>query len=309
MNTEDRVMAVLGRANPMPEDDPLELDTDAVTYLATLEQRSSEVTQLDTRPKEQDKFSRWTLIGVAAAAVLILGTALVLMTRDSEEPPVATDPPPSTIVTPTTTPEATEDLSPELQEALAVATAFTEARRDKDIQGMYANGIEGHVNGFIVGSLETMPEEFAWQDAVGWTTEVQDCRITVPDEVRPTIACEVTHQTAISEALGVGPYPGTYYMKIMYAGDEKLGVPITETTVTEALSFEFANPQFTAETWRPFIEWVENTYPDDLDRMLAGEVDPNLALFLVGGERLPSLSEQSIALWSQYVAEFVAEQS
>jgi hypothetical protein len=308
VNTEDRVMAVLASANPMPDDDSLELDTDGVTYLATLEKRSSEVTQLDTRPPEQDKSSRWTLVAVAAAAVVILGTALILLTRDSDE--VATDPPPTTIVTPTTTPEATEELSPELEEALAVATAFTEARRDRDIEKMKVNAVEGHINGFIVSSLETMPSEFAWLDAIGWDMEVKGCEVTNPELSRTTIRCDVIHNNTISQALGEGPFEGAYHMKVMYAGDEKLGVPITETTVSESLQIDFPSFQFTVGTWRPFVTWVEENYPQDIDTMLAGEVQPGeIEMMLTIREHRPSLSQESIDLWRQHAAEFVAQQS
>lgn len=308
MNTEDRVMAVLARANPMPEYDSQELDTHAVTYLATLEQRSSQVTQLDTRRTEQDNTSRRTLVAIAAAAVLILGTALVLLTRDSEE--VANDPSPTTtVMTPTTAPEATEELSPELEQALAVATAFTEARTVGDIQGMNANGVEGHINGFIVGSLEEMPDEFAWQDAVGWVMEVQGCEVTNPELSRTTIRCDVLHNNTISQALGEGPYEGAYHMKVMYAGDEKLGVPITETTVTESLQIDFPTFQFTVGTWRPFVAWLEENHPQDIDTMLAGEVQSEIEMMLTNGERRPSLSQESIDLWRQHLAEFVAQQS
>lgn len=99
-------------------------------------------------------------------------------------------------------------------------------------------------------------------------------------------------------------------MKVMYAGDEKLGVPITETTVTESLQIDFPSFQFTVGTWRPFVAWVEENYPRDIDKMLAGEVQSGeIEMMLAIGERRPSLSQESIDLWHQHVAEFVAQQS
>lgn len=307
MTTEERAMAVLARANPMPDTESMELDNDAVTYLATLEKRSSEMTKLETRPPEQDNSMRNRLIAVAAAVVVVLGAVIFLLTQANEQQPVVTNPPPTTLVVPTTTPEATEELSPELEEAVAVAMAFTEARRDRDIQAMNANGIEGHINGFVVGSLEAMPDEFAWQEAVGWVMEVQGCEVTNPELNSTTVRCDVVHQNAISQALGEGPDEGAYHMKVMYAGDEKLGVPITETTVTESLQIDFPSSGFTAGTWRPFTAWLEQNHPQDIDSMFAAE-QGSLPVMLSGGERQPSFSPESIELWRQYVAEFVAEQ-
>lgn len=307
MNTEDRVMAVLARANPMPEDDSLELSTDAVTYLATLEQRSSEMTQIDTRPAEVRKPSRSRLVAVAAGVVVVVGAALVLLTRN-DKPPVVTQLTSTTLATPTTIPEATQELSPQLEEALAVATAFNLARADMDIEGMSESGIEGHVNGFFVSSLETIPDEFDWLMAVGWTTEVQGCEITNPDLTGTTVRCDVTHSDALSDALDQGPYEGAYHMRVGYAGDEKLGVTINETTVTESLFMDFPSFQFTSGTWRPFVTWLEDNHPEDVSSMFAGEVQSNDIEFLLRvGERKPSLSEESVALWAQYTAEFVAE--
>ncbi len=307
MNTEDRVMAVLARANPMPEEDSLDLSTDGVTYLATLEQRSREMTQLDTRPVEARKSTRSRLVAVAAAVVVVIGTALVLLTQN-QEPPVATEPPPTTLGTPTTIPEASEELSPQLQDALAVATAFTQARADRDIQSMNDNAIEGHINGLIVGSLGAMPDELAWQEAVGWSMEVEGCEGSHHEVGGSTVRCDVSHSNSISEALGEGPHEGAYFMKVLHAGDEKGLTPINETTVTESLQISFPVLEFTISTWRPFVAWLETNHPEDVSLMFASEVQSgDVELMLAAGEREPSLSEESIALWSQYTTEFVAE--
>lgn len=99
-------------------------------------------------------------------------------------------------------------------------------------------------------------------------------------------------------------------MKVMYAGDDKPSVPITETIVTESLQVDFPSFQFTVGKWRPFIAWVEENYPQDIDTMLAGEVQSGeIEIVLAIGERRPSRSQESIDLWRQHVGELVAEQS
>jgi hypothetical protein len=309
VNTEDRALALLARANPMPDTDSLELDADAVTYLATLQQRSSEVTKLETRPVDEDRKSRNRLIAVAATVVVILGAAIVLLTQANEEPPVASDPAPTTLAVPTTEPETTGELSPQLQEALAVATAFTEGRANRDIEVMRDNGIEGHVNGFFVGSLERMPQEFAWLEAVGWTTDIGACEVINPDPEVPTVECAATHSNAISSALGEGPFDGVYRMKLQFAGSEKLGTPIDQTSVTEALDIVFPSNGFVVGTWRPFLAWVEEAHPGATAGMLGTEVGPTeVPMVISQGQQVPLLTDESIDLWRQYSAEFVGGQ-
>ena len=129
MITEDRVMTIFVEANPAPDVDALELvEVGSAAYLATLEQRSSEVTQLETqKPPEEDQKRSWTPWLVAAVAILVLGVALIIITQLPAETPPATDPSPTTLVesTPTTlaeqTPTTVSDTSP---------TTITEAAVD-----------------------------------------------------------------------------------------------------------------------------------------------------------------------------------
>jgi len=204
-----------------------------------------------------------------------------------------------------TTEQATAELSPRLQEALVVATAFTEARSDRDIEEMSANSIEGFINGLIVLSLEEMPTEFAWQEAVGWTIQVEGCEVTEANEATPTVRCDVTHNNSISRALDVGPYPGSYHLKVLFSGDEMLGKPIASTSVTESHQTEFPILDFTTETWRPFLRWLEEHHPADIDVMLGSAIEPGVEFMLTAGERIPLLNDESILLWRQRTAEFI----
>ena len=64
----------------VPDLDGLGSDAlDAAAYLANLETRSSEVTQRDTKPTEQNGDKRSPMMWlVAAAAVIVIGVALSL---------------------------------------------------------------------------------------------------------------------------------------------------------------------------------------------------------------------------------------
>lgn len=199
------------------------------------------------------------------------------------------------------------ELSPMVHEALAVATTFVEGRSERNIEKMTDNSIEGFINGLVVLSLAEMPAEFAWQEAVEWRMQLEGCEVTEADETTPTIRCDVNHHNTISRALGVGPYPGSYHIKVLFAGDEMLGVPITATMVTESHQTEFPILDFTNQTWRPFITWLEETHPEDIDLMLGPAVEPGVEFMVVAGQRKPSLNEGSVSLWQQYSAEFAAE--
>lgn len=109
MITEDRVWAILVESNPLPEESEREtLDVDATSYLATLEQRSSEVTQLDTRrPDSEESGLPIAKILLAVAAVALVGVGILFATRNSGPPVVTASPSSTTIAQATTTlPEA-----------------------------------------------------------------------------------------------------------------------------------------------------------------------------------------------------------
>ena len=95
MSIENHVLALIEEGNPVPDPDQItDIPVEPAAYLATLNQRSSEVTQLDTRVEKSDNRKKW-LWAAAAALVVIAGSTAVL--TSGEEPPVATDPPPTTI--------------------------------------------------------------------------------------------------------------------------------------------------------------------------------------------------------------------
>lgn len=109
MSNETRLLALFQEANPVPDEHAMETDVKPAAYLATLEQRSSEMTQLDTRPKRTSEQRRGRLLLVAAAAAVVLGVAIVILTQANEERPVVTNPPVTTLVVPTTEPEVALD--------------------------------------------------------------------------------------------------------------------------------------------------------------------------------------------------------
>lgn len=108
MSRESFVMALLEEGNPATElGDHAWSHLDATAYLATLHERSSEVTQLDTRPGEATRRTRrgWAL-GLSAVVAVVLVVLLATLVGGDEAPPVDEPVPSTTVVTQTTIDEA-----------------------------------------------------------------------------------------------------------------------------------------------------------------------------------------------------------
>ncbi|MGI9584484.1 MAG: hypothetical protein ACR2N7_02730 [Acidimicrobiia bacterium] len=92
MTTEDQVLALIEEGNPIPDPDALSMDQhDSTVYLTTLTRRSREVTQLETNPEESKQRKRTPWIWLAAA-VVIAGISLVVLSQVSEDATPATGP-------------------------------------------------------------------------------------------------------------------------------------------------------------------------------------------------------------------------
>lgn len=90
MITEDRGLTMLAGANPVPQLDLIDVDVEASKYLATLEQRSSEVTQLDTKAKDhKEKKKNVMAFLVAAVVVIVAGIGFMVLTQGDEVPTAA----------------------------------------------------------------------------------------------------------------------------------------------------------------------------------------------------------------------------
>ncbi len=83
MSDERLVMALLAEGNPATEvAEEASTGVPAATYLATLEQRSSDMTQLETQKSEEESKRLWTTPWlVAAIAVIVLGVAAIVLNQ------------------------------------------------------------------------------------------------------------------------------------------------------------------------------------------------------------------------------------
>ncbi|MEE8376476.1 MAG: hypothetical protein V3S26_09175 [Acidimicrobiia bacterium] len=97
MITEEHVMATLAHSNPVPDVEDIDLvQVGTASYLATLEQRSSDMTQSDTNQKESKNPRRpivpWL---IAAGVAAVIGVAIIIAAQNTEEAPVADQPTPT----------------------------------------------------------------------------------------------------------------------------------------------------------------------------------------------------------------------
>lgn len=237
MSNDSYVMALLEEGNPATElGEHAWSHLDAAAYLATLHERSSEVTQLDTKETQAGpKGAKRIPVLVAALLVVIVGVAVILTIQGGDETPI-TEPTPTTQVDAAPTTVVAEP-DPGLDGALAAATALVRARADRDFHLASELAVEGRFLGFQAGSLERLPDEFAWQDAVGWSIEIEECFTTDSDIDRARVTCQVAHSTAVSRALGVGPYQGEYHMTVSLTDGSGSGDAVV--TVADARHWEF----------------------------------------------------------------------
>lgn len=105
-------MAIFVEANPARDLDALDVvQLGSAGYLATLEQRSSEMAQTDTKPTTSEPAKRiWTPWLVAAVLIFVVGVAVIIFNQSEED--LAS---PTTVleVTPTTSPEVAPTTAPE----------------------------------------------------------------------------------------------------------------------------------------------------------------------------------------------------
>lgn len=185
MSLEERVLTLFAEGDPVPDPDDLEpVEVEAAAYLATLEQRSGEVRQLDekieTSPKtEQPK--RWLRpVAATITAILVLGLGWGLVSNQQE---MAT----STTVTQTILPEPT--------------TAPTTVSTTEDAWSSIRTYIGSSPR---AGTYRTQVFEpaFSFDALSGWRP--------IPPE--QPYAFGMTPNTQWDDAIGIGPNAGLYVL-------------------------------------------------------------------------------------------------
>lgn len=180
MTSEKQAVVLLAAANPIPDEESLDLDS-VTAQLTELTHGSSDMTQLSTKQEDkQDRKARPLIWLAAAVTALLLGAVLLLTNRASEEIPPATDPVPTTVAepVPTTAPETT----PTTQGAPATTIDRAEASWQAiplPIFGFDAGG-QYRTGDFFVPAAYTVPDA-SWERMIESVEYLWLCK--EPDDV------------------------------------------------------------------------------------------------------------------------------
>ncbi len=249
MITEDQVVAMFAKANPVPSLDLLDpVEPLDPGHLEDRFERSRGMTELKTE-KEQVSPRRAPWL-VPALVTLAIVTAIVLFMA-SRGPQIATTP---------------------VDQATAFWVAVVDGDRDTAVSHLDPAVVESR-EASPWGRAFTLESQFAWYDVVGWQWTLDDCIETSEGAVE----CSVSARNAWTDALGEGPVMGTYVMEI---GEEGI------TAMTD--KFDGFGQQWSEVSFEPFAIWVEANHPADAMIMFDFEADVNpeiLDLYEINTER------------------------
>ena len=198
MITEEHVVRFFDQANPIPDVELLDMEQiGAARHLATLEQRSSEVTQLDTEQTELTSRKRsmmpWLIAALLAAVV---GVAIIVSNQNPDEVPFVGEPTPTTVVdaAPTTT-----TLSVEVN--VATAEALNKAIYEGDVEAIdnlpWANpGSNAHNDASDTALFgAALNVNVLASSCVGETVEVVTCQTQTSDDLSNVLGGGVVNET------------------------------------------------------------------------------------------------------------------
>ncbi len=186
MKAEERVLELLARANPEP-DETFDLDSDAATYLGTIQRGSSTVTQLETGPNKSEASSRNLMMGVAAALVAVVGVAVILLTTGDG-------------ATPPSSPDTPQD----------IALAFLEAKENYDTAAALALvDDDALVSVGPATNKEEIAFEIAFSEATGLVLAPEGC-----EQADGQLTCTAGVTTAITRARGFNADTFTYVFEV-----------------------------------------------------------------------------------------------
>ena len=219
-------------------------------------------------PDDQETPSRTRItlwVGVAASAVLIT-VGILASTRGGDDADRVVE-------------------SDEARQAIDLAQRFVEARDRWDgeaVRALIADDVE------IVGENQvTTADEYLvnadFERVTGWRFLQPECTAT---EVGPPVevTCGYVMENAWSQALGVGPFPGSSFQFVIDDGQIQ--------QVTHSFDFESFAPQV-FEVW---VAWLTDNHPDDVDVMYD----------FTGAVPVVHSTPEALALQEQYTDEFAA---
>ncbi|HEX5671779.1 MAG TPA: hypothetical protein VFY46_03560 [Acidimicrobiia bacterium] len=225
MITEDQVVAMFAKANPVPSLDLLDpVEPLDPGHLEDRSKRSWEMTELKTEKQQvPPRQARWL---VPALATLAIVTAIGLFMA-SRGPQIAATP-------------------------VDMATAFWVAVADGDAEAAiaYVDPAAATESGGanIFGRAHSLEGQFEWYESVGWQWTLDECIQTDQGQAE----CAVAGSNAWSDALGEEPVPGTYIMEV---GPKGITAMVDKD---EGFARRWGEVSFLV-----FADWVERNHPSD----------------------------------------------
>jgi hypothetical protein len=308
-------------ANPVPDpSNPPVPASSAAAALLDINARSIEmqtqVQPLPDQPLTESPAPKKRMIPALAAAavvivVIILGVALFNSNDetglDIVDQPDTTDvdavepetPEPAEVVTDGETSTDAAEAEPEAEpqadpivETLgneALAGDFIEARAAFDgeaVRALVADDATISRAHEWVDSADDYLVLDDWERAIGMSFLDAECEESSPGRVR----CTYTMETAMTRALGVGPYANSFLFEI--ADGE-----IQQVNHVRVFRGTSDLPYFTEVFFVAFTPWLDANHPGDQDLMFSAESVDNV--------QPPLITPESILLWEVHVEEFV----
>lgn len=234
MITEDQVVAMFAKANPVPSLDLLDpIEPVDPGHLEDRSERSWDMTELKTEKQQvSPRRPPWL---VPALATLAIVTAIVLFMA-SRGPQIAATP---------------------IDQATAFWVAVVDGDRDTAVSHLDPAVVESR-EASPWGRAFTLEDQFAWYDVVGWQWALDHCIETREGAVE----CSVSARNAWTDALGEEPVTGTYIMEI---GENGITAMVDKD--------EGFGRQWSEVSFGVFADWVERNNPRDAAIMFDFDVD------------------------------------
>jgi len=190
----------------------------------------------------------------------------------------------------TTTPADKPTRNPEGKTAVEVATDFVHeiAFYNTDLAVRHLAN-DAAVSKFGLDGIGEFRRWLSFNEAMGFQVILTSCEKTGTSSLGTYVRCMFDFHGLRSEAIGRGPYSGSYFDLVVHVTPQGWGAIRDVSGYLETAKF---GPQMLD----PFTEWVSATYPEDAAVMYTND---NLTPF--------SLSPESIRLWEKHTREYVEE--
>lgn len=310
MTTEERVMSLFERSNPVPDTRNITPPMPANHYLETLEGKSNtmSLTATESTTGNDPRRNRPWLMLAAAACVAVIFVGIAVLNRSDGAPPTVAQPNPTTPAeqvdrdaqampgqedrAPDSVTESEDDPIEAEPEAgstveveatsLAVANQFVEALEARDKEAVLDLVAARPLNIDILSAHDrtAFGQLFGWFDAVNWQFEPVGCEFSEPDQVQ----CSILHRNDWFAAGDIAPVNGTLFLKV-------------ENGQITALRYGF-DTRANSVPYQLFRDYVRSNHPDDVPNLWA----PDTGDYSVG----PILTEDAFNLFEQYTDEYLA---